>query len=882
MITPIIKLQKILTEIQENELTKNLIIPYLENSGFLKVEFNGGPDEEGKDIVCWQKDKFDDLVLIVAQVKHFKFKNSASSKHSFQTVVNQLSVALTKKIQYSDKSFHTPEKVYLISSHVVDSKNLKSRFSEFPSVSDDRIKIIDGLKLSELLLKHCPNQVKKYMQGDVEINGSFFEENSNEVLLKALGYNKPVNLKDIYTDLDFAIGKNVTKLFFNSSYKDVPTLFKYELSEWQLFKHNLSFLDAEFIREYLDINIEDIELKYSNSQQKYKQWKGQSDDYSSNSKEFEREINGLIEEAPIEYDIYKRNTSQINNLSNILPNIKKEDPKRYEKITIKLEQLESENEKVLEKVKSILIAKNNYERHLKKAEKHNAKKPDVFYEFNLSGAKIIEYLNGKRNYIISNIKKFNETQPSNDKLKNFLLESQAIISVCNNILQFREILEIINYNERIKLRSDYGETRLKIPISKLFDTRMNFILYGEAGAGKTTTLQMYAANNFTDNKISIIWLPLSRLTQNWSLNKQSVKNDIKINSLSNAIWEYFVKKGIDLTEGELESQLLRRKMVFLFDGLDEAIKTNEWLPFAINKFAEKNKDTIQIIVTTRLYGDYSDKMHFLPLMLLPFTEPQRDQFIKSWFADDMKQADKIIKHFGKNKSIGQVVRNPLLTTTLCVLAEHKLALPQTEIKLYEDRLNLLTGYYDNVKNISARISTSPANLYILARKIAFYLHENILREDYLEKISLVAIKLMSKYMGPDMTKTAVMELVDPCNILIPMTEDGKYGFGHLKYQEHLAASEINYNRSINIFKYLSQNWWKETMLLLAQMHDDLEWLVKETGHQILEPTINKTIMEMISMRNSTERRRLENIIQTFRDETNAFEFNLEGNWELDE
>ena len=39
----------------ENELTKKIIIPLLEHLGFHKVEFFGGVDEAGKDIICLGK-----------------------------------------------------------------------------------------------------------------------------------------------------------------------------------------------------------------------------------------------------------------------------------------------------------------------------------------------------------------------------------------------------------------------------------------------------------------------------------------------------------------------------------------------------------------------------------------------------------------------------------------------------------------------------------------------------------------------------------------------------------------------------------------------------------------------------------------------------------
>jgi hypothetical protein len=61
----------------ENQVTKSIIIPLFEKLGYHKVEFFGGTDEEGKDIVCWETTPLKRVKLVVAQVKHFKLKKTS-------------------------------------------------------------------------------------------------------------------------------------------------------------------------------------------------------------------------------------------------------------------------------------------------------------------------------------------------------------------------------------------------------------------------------------------------------------------------------------------------------------------------------------------------------------------------------------------------------------------------------------------------------------------------------------------------------------------------------------------------------------------------------------------------------------------------------------
>ena len=215
-------IQKIITALQklpENYATKNIIVPLLQTLGFHTVEFYGGTSEEGKDILCWEYDKIGDLRLVVAQVKHFKYTNKASDTASLQTVVNQLTTCFKKSLKFTDQSHHLPSEAYLISTYVVDTKSLNTRFSNYPDIGDKKIKIIDGLLLATLLLKHTPNIVKELIGVEIEISSVLKNTLNNEILLKSLGFQSKKDIKILYTDIDFSLGKITTQLFLNGIFQ---------------------------------------------------------------------------------------------------------------------------------------------------------------------------------------------------------------------------------------------------------------------------------------------------------------------------------------------------------------------------------------------------------------------------------------------------------------------------------------------------------------------------------------------------------------------------------------------------------------------------------------------------------------------------------------
>ena len=138
----------------------------------------------------------------------------------------------------------------------------------------------------------------------------------------------------------------------------------------------------------------------------------------------------------------------------------------------------------------------------------------------------------------------------------------------------------------------------------------------------------------------------------------------------------------------------------------------------------------------------------------------------------------------------------------------------------------------------------------------------ILEED-LSELNRLSIKLMLNKMSNDSSKIALNELVDPCNILIPMSGSGKIGFGHLRYQEHLAAKELVSNRAINVLKFHNQPWWTSVLILFARMCEDLTWLIQEIGKNKQMKFYRKFVISLLKERPQEEQYRLESLIDQY-------------------
>ena len=119
---------------------------------------------------------------------------------------------------------------------------------------------------------------------------------------------------------------------------------------------------------------------------------------------------------------------------------------------------------------------------------------------------------------------------------------------------------------------------------------------------------------------------------------------------------------------------------------------------------------------------------------------------------------------------------------------------------------------------------------------------------------------------------AINELIDPCNILVPMTDDGKFRFGHLRYQEHLVAKELTSNRSIDLLPLLENIWWRGALVLFAQMNSSLLWLFNDVSIRGNFSAVQESLKEMIKASPRKEQDDLGKVLKTWVNVQNKIQF----------
>ncbi|KHK02795.1 NACHT domain-containing protein [Desulfovibrio sp. TomC] len=865
-------IEKKLQSLSEHELTIDILIPLFQAIGYSKIDYNGGPYEEGKDIICWKKDELNDIELMVCQVKKYKPTAKASDNKSFMEVVNQLQQASEKSVPNVDGNSYKPNRVYFITPYLLNTRSLATRFEKYQELRSRMVKILDGHKLTELCLSKIPKQINKIL-GIKSTYTHIAHKLNNEDLMSALQQDSPKDISLYYTDLEFKIGKVSLQDTLSLKFNSIDFRGAIDWAHWENLLPACTQIKYISGIDIVSPSIDKIQYRFMKIKDKIPSLrkalakislaKSQSaalilNDYRS-FKEAIVDLTPLLREddtnpghlihyiGQLGQDI-DRLISSIggNNDTNTL-GVVNGILLRYK---LYFDEHKADDGALLPPALARFIGlSSKYQRQLTIINRVDVKinNPSIF--FSIDTSLLATTLNDYQITISSFIDSHKKSKPTQDKIKSFLKTCLDNFSLINMIQSNKALRKYITIS---KNKEDAGKKKVQVNFSILdaFDANMDFLVLGEAGAGKTTCLQMYMKNKIQhrDDRF-YLYYPLSKLYQTYANHKKSFGNKIETDTIEECICLYYTDFGCELKKEDLQTEL-QKEATLLLDGIDEAIKK---VPNVVDLILglKKRYPNCQIITSSRASGNYLEDFPFLCATLLPFTNKQRSQVVKNWFKHDKNKSEQILIHLTIQTEVSDIVRSPLLITILCVLAENDIPLPDSEIHLYDQRIELLLGMYDVHKKIK-RITSPRHELKDIAQKLAFGMHTLGVREITEKR----AINLISRYTNGSIERSKILiafrELIDPCNILVAMTDKGRFGFGHLRFQEYFAASELCQNRSIGIGTLMDEPWWEEVLILFSKKTSDIRFVLNWAIHNGKEQVLRNTLLRMIKARPKEE------------------------------
>ncbi len=787
--TVIEKYIKALISLKEDDFTKEILKPLFEAMGYERVDFNGGSYERGRDLIAQRRiPPRKEMYTVYVQSKKIGNIQNTSGAAKLSQLIHQLRQCCTTGILDFEGHKIYPNEVLLACPEKITPRLREEIDSQ---LFNDKIKVIpyDGPLIISDIQEFKPDLFNTLIGVEDKLRANHFTS-SNKELLDALKSTNKNRIDDFYSDLSFFVGSFESNFLLHLKIEFKINSLNIPAEKWSSFKENVQNILKTHGVNVITGSIADTEETFNKCK------------ISFDSEENRRNIatkNNLIDQVN---DLINKSETEIKSLEQMLVRdsnplnrkISEEEICKRENVIASLKvclsnktniDLDNESSQIsfynnAQVISQLLSKRVQIERNLTAVTRKIIQQP--LYQVTINTIALIEKINNYKAKYYEDIELINKKKMSAVKLKNFLFETQRALSLMSKIKDPDFLLsEVIGFQYEENVLD-----RVSISPHDVFSTKHDIAVYGGAGVGKTTTLEVYSSIAGEHECNNLIYIPLNRLVDefkvisNTSVNQQLLQKDLLIKLI-------LLSKGISLSNEHVEEakRILSKDLTLILDGLDEIYNTIPGILPAISEF-KKSYGNSQLIISSRDCVSYLKEIEFLGITLLPFTKAQLNKFIYGWFSDKTKACNLI--EAVESRNLFEHIKTPLLATITCSLVENGINAPSSENEIYSERLRLLTGEYDLYKKIK-RQSQKAELLRKCAIKLAFYMHKADVRNLKKEQILEGLIAVLSDHYGHELLSICLDELISPCNILVIDPITNTYSFGHFRFQEHLASED---------------------------------------------------------------------------------------------
>lgn len=824
-----------ITSLHEDDFTKEILIPLFKNLEYENAKFNGGVYEFGKDILLIKKNPFGQTEVDVAQVKKIESERSHKNTSKMEDAIRQLNQCRRHKVRLADGKEYQPRTLILITPYVVDSRLVEDYYKEFDYESTSTI-FLDGQAVYGLIKEKCPHVLESFIGIEEKISNVDKKELINEELYSALSYRTDIDIVDFYNDLEFFVGNFNSNAFINNELFISSEKHEVKDEDWGEFKDRMMKISDLIGFDPISEGICHIETKYQEESEKY---------HSRENRLSLAEIDERQEINSVLFQVLLKNLKEARELNSVLQNRAIEsgsDTISFDKagallsIDLKLDKLclfelnrdinglslEGFSKELANRIRDISVESGEVLHNLIAVEKIRGEVvPKPVYVVSFKSKGIEEWMLESKSVFISGLERFKEIYQLLE-LSDFLDHVEKIMRFVSAFLESEKYCKgLLNF----KNKQNQISSRLTVSAHTIIQTGRNVAIYGPAGAGKTTTLQAYAAKFKPRKGEYVIYLPLNRVF-NKGGNSSYIKAlysegfSVNLDQYIKIFWSMIaLYKGIELTKPNVDDFVeivnTSNRLVLLLDGLDEVYSSSPWIVDVISRLEQERK--VQVVASSRDCMSYINDIDFLGVTLLPFTNDQVKKFFLAMLGSDD------IYNKLKKSSLLDLAKSPLLASIICSLHQQGVNVPNSEVDIYRSHIQLLCGHYDKHKGVS-RIKNNSNILFEAAKKLAYGMHKKRVRElSYLGMLKILNSALSYK-VSSESIEEILSELISPCNMLVRGDDLDLYTFGHLRYQEYLASEELKQNKVI--MGYLNDSWWKGSLYLYA-LENPLEDLVND-------------------------------------------------------
>lgn len=399
----------------------------------------------------------------------------------------------------------------------------------------------------------------------------------------------------------------------------------------------------------------------------------------------------------------------------------------------------------------------------------------------------------------------------------FLQVQKETIKTCRHTLT-SHFNEVVNWCTRIKFihleeQKILNESTIPIAISNklkkfgnisisiiteedILDKNENHVIFGNPGAGKTTTLKRLVQKFlFSSNQCDQEFPVLVRLND---IDKPSLllkicdilglETEFKSENIpGDAKGRYYI--GTQLIENALPSFLNSIKALIILDGYDEIdINLKHIVKKDITILARKSLN-YKLLLTSRHGEDFDSLEGFTLCELMELSSDQVGEIVKKWCADPSKFMAAL-----RSKTYHEISNRPLFLNFLILHFNSFKFLPSSSHDMIRDVINLLLddwNRFQSVKRTSKYSTFSRDQKSNILSKIAYTISFEKKVKKFSQKDLLIIYKeIHSKYKLKLSEATTVFSEIESDTGILVKLYDNNYEFSHVIIQEYLAADYV--------------------------------------------------------------------------------------------